>query len=367
MTTQAGSPPPRPKSPAVAARRTPLPPLDVGPPVAEPPSAQDVVQRLAAAVVDLHCEDPATARAADSLLRQPRMLEAKIERVLPLLDYVLAELEKRQMPGQFALIPWAESGYRADPGNRGSVQGMWQFTTATGRAHGLRIDGRYDGRRSAIESTDAALDHLDKLMQRFEDWRLAILAYNAGEYRLAGALGRRQAGNPAGLPPGLAPHSYLYLHKIEALACLLRDPASREILISAEPFEQLRIVQRPAGVNSNAVLARAAGIEVEELLRFNAAFRGGDIADDAPRRILLPESAAKRLEGTHVLAGRHSNARPDEEDGVGSPRVHTVSGGDTLSRIARRYRIALDDLLRWNRLSHQSIIRPGQRLQLRPR
>jgi len=365
QTDHAGRPPAPP-----ATRRSALPPLDVGPPVADappPPSAQDVLRRLAAALTDLRCEDAATMRAANSLLRQPSMLEAKIDRVLPLLDYVLGEIEKRDMPGQFALVPWAESGFRADPGNRGSVQGMWQFTVATGRAHGLRIDARYDGRRSAIESTEAALDHLQKLMLRFEDWRLAILAYNAGEYRLAGALRRRQTAGPDGLPSGLAPHSYVYLHKIEALACLLRDPAASQITVSAEPFEPLRIVDRPTGISSNGVLARTAGIEPEDLLRFNAAFRGGDIADDAPRRILLPLSAAERLEGAPPGSWRGPENLASAEDPPLRPRVHTVSGGDTLWRIARRYRIALEDLLAWNRLTPKSVIRPGQRLQLGPR
>jgi membrane-bound lytic murein transglycosylase D len=39
-----------------------------------------------------------------------------------------------------------------------------------------------------------------------------------------------------------------------------------------------------------------------------------------------------------------------------------VRRGDTLSRIAKKFRVRLSDLLGWNRLTKHSVIRPGQRL-----
>ncbi len=42
--------------------------------------------------------------------------------------------------------------------------------------------------------------------------------------------------------------------------------------------------------------------------------------------------------------------------------TYVVRSGDTLSRIADRFRVRLSDLLSWNELSTKSIIKPGQRL-----
>jgi membrane-bound lytic murein transglycosylase D len=42
--------------------------------------------------------------------------------------------------------------------------------------------------------------------------------------------------------------------------------------------------------------------------------------------------------------------------------TYVVRSGDTLSRIADRFRVRLSDLLSWNDLTAQSIIKPGQRL-----
>ncbi len=354
--------------------KPPSPSAAPTPPPAPAATAEAVLARLAARMREPHCSDPSVRRAASLQLRNRRALGEKLERVLPLLDYVLAGVEARDLPGQFALIPWAESGFRADPGNRGSVQGLWQFTVSTGRGQGLRIDQRFDGRRAAIESTDAALDHLHDLMTRFEDWRLAILAYNVGPNGLARALARRPPGAPA-LPTGLPAHSYIYLHKITALACMLASPQRHDIPLPREPFDRLVATPRPRHVHSIHQLARSAGVETELLLQYNAGFRGGDIVDDAPPIILLPEQAAARLAGRAPSPGPTLAAAQNRvplAEPVKQPPVrrglsdHVVSAGETLWRIARRHGVALTDLLRWNGLDSGSIIRPGQRLKLAP-
>ncbi len=349
--------------------------LDAASAAVEPATAEAVLARLARRMRAADCSDPQVRRAAALQLRNRSALGEKLERVLPLLDYVLAGIEARDLPGQFALIPWAESGFRADPGNRGTVQGLWQFTISTGRGQGLRIDQRYDGRRAAIESTDAALDHLADLLDRFEDWRLAILAYNVGPGGLARALSRRAPGSP-GLPAGLRAHSYAYLHKITALSCMLVAPERHAITLPDGEFERLVPAPRPRDVHSVHHLASRAGIEADLLLQYNAAFRGGDIADDAPALILLPASAAARL-SLAATASAPSPHAPEtgtpvavDHDPGPQPRRsivdHVVRTGETLWRIARRHRVALADLLRWNGLERSSIIRPGQRLRLVP-
>ncbi len=342
-------------------------------PVTVAPTVSDLLARLSRRLHEPHCDDPTTQRQLRTLLRHPDALAAKVERVAPMLDYVLTAVERHELPGQFALIPWAESGFRADPGNRGTVQGLWQFTVSTGRAHGLRIDRRYDGRRAAIESTAAAIDHLQRLQQRFGDWRLSLLAYNAGEYRVARGLARGDTTS-ASLPRNLELHSYVYLGKIAALACLFRDPVGYGIVLSEQPYEPMQVVDRPSGVHSTARLAQAFGIDLEELLLYNAAFRDGDINDQAPMQILLPRSVAQSA----TLANVDSSARdvpqgaidaaeqPHSAGGPRRPLQHVVAAGENLWRIARRYGLALKDLLGWNQLSSSSTIRPGQRLRLSP-
>ena len=49
---------------------------------------------------------------------------------------------------------------------------------------------------------------------------------------------------------------------------------------------------------------------------------------------------------------------------MNSPRYYAVRPGDTLTRIADRYGLELDDILRLNRLDDPNIIYPGQIIRL---
>jgi membrane-bound lytic murein transglycosylase D len=110
--------------------------------------------------------------------------------ILPLLEFVLAEAERRDLPGEFVLIPIIESWYRPAALGTGGPAGMWQMIASTARNHGVRIRAGYDGRLSPIESTHAALAYLGALQQRFGGWQATVMAYNAGEFRLLGAMQR---------------------------------------------------------------------------------------------------------------------------------------------------------------------------------
>jgi len=61
------------------------------------------------------------------------------------------------------------------------------------------------------------------------------------------------------------------------------------------------------------------------------------------------------IPGTATLASNNPGS-------VDSPTTYVVRRGDTLSRIARQFRVEIADLLGWNSLKSTSVIKPGQRL-----
>ncbi|RBI79960.1 lytic transglycosylase, partial [Xanthomonas oryzae pv. oryzae] len=157
--------------------------------------------------------------------RAPARLADDAQDILPLFGYVVDELRKADMPTEFALIPFVESGYRPGARNGSGPAGLWQFIATTARNHHVPVGAQYDGRLSAVDSTTAAVRYLKTLYGMFGgDWRLALMAYNAGEYRVLQAM--RSAGmnaqnaRPSELP-GMSKVTYEYVEKLHALACVL--------------------------------------------------------------------------------------------------------------------------------------------------
>ncbi len=54
------------------------------------------------------------------------------------------------------------------------------FIKPTARAFGLTVEGPDDDRLDVALETDAALRMLSRLHEEFNDWGLALLAYNGG-------------------------------------------------------------------------------------------------------------------------------------------------------------------------------------------
>jgi membrane-bound lytic murein transglycosylase D len=101
---------------------------------------------------------------------------------------IRGKLEERGMPAELLYLAMMESGFVTDAMSPRSAVGMWQFMGSTAREYGLRVDRWVDERRDPVTATDAALDYLQWLYDRYGSWYLAAAAYNAGYPRVDRAL-----------------------------------------------------------------------------------------------------------------------------------------------------------------------------------
>jgi membrane-bound lytic murein transglycosylase D len=359
-------------------RATPRPTIAPEPPAeAVAVAATDVMARLRQQLVDATCDGGERARHWQRRYAgSPARFAAQIEGVLPLLTFVLEEIEARELPGEFAFIPIVESWYRPDAVARGGPAGMWQMIPATARGNGILITEGYDGRFSPLDATHAALDHLADLHERFGDWRLAAMAYNAGEFRIARAIRSHGsdlvASGEARQPTGLANGTYEYISKIKALSCLLAGPRQRRIdLPESLMVDRLAVVEVDEFNGRLDTVARVLDLDTDTVRMLNAGYRNGHIDTRSPQRLLLPMQVARERPELPGLLASHAAAEPASGSGTNAagPRSgdsYVVQRGDTLSVIARRHGLSLTRLLGLNGLSVQSIIRPGQILKLAP-
>jgi membrane-bound lytic murein transglycosylase D len=357
---------PAPAKPALELRETSMPPITSG---------AELFTRLRSRLADPPCvQDRVVQRWEVIYAKWPPRFVAQVEAILPLMAMVVEELESHHLPGEFALLPIVESWYRPDAGSPRTAFGLWQFATATARHEELQIAPGIDERLAPAVATRAAMHYLAGLQNRFGDWRLASMAFNAGEYRLKRALAKQsQPGRPEAarhLPPGLAMTTYEHLAKVQALACLFAEPARFGLELPQGAFEPLQAAPIPAGLATLEQIAARSGLATSEVRRLNPGFLDARILGGARREVLLPRSAAMRLShagssppATAIAATAAVAPAIQPRD---PPRTYRIRAGDTLGAIARRHGVRLAELLRWNSLDVRALLRPGQVLRLEP-
>jgi len=103
------------------------------------------------------------------------------------------EIRRRGMPDDLKYLAIIESLLNPSATSRSGAAGLWQFMKPTGRMVGLEINSVVDQRRSVELSTQAALDYLQSLYDRFGDWNLVLAAYNCGPGNVSKAM--RKSGS----------------------------------------------------------------------------------------------------------------------------------------------------------------------------
>jgi len=325
------------------------------------------------------CDADATSpRWRKQFAHAPSRLGNVEDDALPLFGYVVDELRAAGLPTEFALIPFVESGYRPGARNASGPAGLWQFIATTARNHRVPMESGYDGRLSAVDSTRAAVRYLKTLYGMFGgDWQLAVMAYNAGEYRILQALRRggmnAQNARPAELP-GLSPITHAYVEKLHALACVLEQAEKEPELMAAldRPVPVLRGHALPAGTTLADWSARNA-LDPARVARLNPAVTGKRagtrvLAPALPDMVLGSESqlAAAPLPPTALPAPASVDVASTAVASAGTAaagRRHTVRSGESAWTIARRYGIPVKTLLSRNNLDANAILKPGMVLR----
>ncbi len=301
-------------------------------------------------------DSPLVERHEEWYASNPAYMKRLVERAHLYLYYIVQQVQKRHMPTEIALLPAIESAYKPHALSHARAAGLWQFIPSTGRHFGLDRNWWYDGRRDVVAATDAALDYLEKLHTEFNgDWELALAAYNAGERRILRA---QEYNRRHGLPTDYAhlrrlkPETRNYVPKLLAMANIIADPEKFGLTLAPIPDEPYFAKVEIGSQIDLGVVAKLADMSIGDLYDINPGFKRWATAPDGPHELLVP---AERRDA--LLAALKS--LPDDK------RVrwvrHYVRSGDTLSQIARHYRISVSAIRSTNRM-HGNRIRAGQDL-----
>ena len=286
----------------------------------------------------------------DDFVKHPQLFEQMLLRGEPYLFHILNRIEQDGMPAELALLPLVESAFNPFATSPAGAAGIWQFMPGTAADAGLHQDVWYDGRRDIIASTEAALDYLEELHQRFDgNWYHALAAYNAGGARVQRAIRHNRAAGKAvdfwhlALPA----ETRAYVPKLIALRAIIENPHDYNItlprLSDSRYFSSVEI----EGQLELRVAARLSGITLSELQRLNPGYGLSITPPGKTHTLLVPTSAAQLF--------RMRLARLPQDQRIQSIR-HRIRLGDNLSTIAQKYRTTVSMLRKANRLKDSKII-----------
>jgi membrane-bound lytic murein transglycosylase D len=275
------------------------------------------------------------------------------------LYHVANEVERRGMPLEIALLPMIESAYNPVAYSSAHASGIWQFIPSTGKHYGLKQNWWYDGRRDVIAATGAALDYLQVLHGMFNDWELALAAYNWGEGAVQRAIERNQAKGLGtdflSLAAGMPAETRNYLPKLLAVKNIIANPARYGLTLAAVPNEPYFEVVKLKRHIDLATAARFAGMSIDEFKFLNPAHRKPVINSNSAETVVVPKQ--------YVAAFMASMSQHENKPLV-AMKTHTVRAGELPQAIAEQYGISVDELNNLNNVGARRRIATGQTLMV---
>lgn len=199
-------------------------------------------------------------------------------------------LEAEGLPLELKYLPVIESALEPTATSRVGAAGLWQFMIPTARKFDLTINSLVDERRDPIKSSWAAARYLKELYNKYNDWTLAIAAYNCGPNNIAKAI--KRAG---GVKDYWAIYPYLpretrgYVPAFIAANYVMNYYCDHNIpaMKTRVPIETDTVV-----VTRNISLAQiagACGLDLEALTAMNPQYRTGVVPGyTAPYAIRMP-------------------------------------------------------------------------------
>lgn len=274
----------------------------------------------------------ARRRIVDGLARSTKYMESYEE-----------IFRQEGLPEELAYLPIVESGFYERAMSPAQAAGIWQFIEETGARYNLHRNDWSDRRLDPIQSARAAARLLKHLHQQFNDWELALAAYNSGAGTVRWAI---RVNQKAGLPThfwalDLPDETKNYVPTFLATVMIAKNPGAYGLSeIRYQPHIAFDNIKVSPGLSLEE-LAEQSGISSRVLLDLNPALIRGTVPPgDEPYLLRVPRGAR------YTLPAKLAGVKTWPRDWV----LHRVHFEDTVQLLADRYRGKPANILQANEL-----------------
>ena len=271
---------------------------------------------------------------------------------------ILPILEEEEMPPELFYLAMIESGLNSNAYSYAHASGVWQFISSTGKIYGLEKTWYIDERLDFEKSTRAAARYLKDLYAEFDDWYLAFAAYNSGSGRVQKAIkrhGTRDYWKLYSLPK----ETQNYVPNIMAAIFISMNPEKYGFNPVPDPDFKWRTIEIDKSVSLEKI-AECAQLEIKELRTYNPEIKQGVIPplkENQKYSFRLPIIANEKFDSLFAQV---------EEEKIDEIvfKTHKVKYGENLSLIAKKYKVAIKDIVSLNKIKHPDRIKPKTYLQI---
>jgi membrane-bound lytic murein transglycosylase D len=202
------------------------------------------------------------------LLSEKNKLISILTAASPYIYYIHQQTQKRHLPSELVLIPIIESEFNPHDHSTKGASGLWQLMPDTALVLKIKVVSSYDGRRSVVSSTTAALDYFKDLNVEFKNnWYLTLAAYNSGDGRVRSSTRKNTTENIWNL--SLPKETKLYVAKLLAVAAIIKNPEKYGVILPLIPNQAYFVeykVKKPMGLTA---VTKMTGIDIESLKKLN--------------------------------------------------------------------------------------------------
>ncbi|MEX2350253.1 MAG: LysM peptidoglycan-binding domain-containing protein [Flavobacteriaceae bacterium] len=335
-------------------------------------------------LIELNARTPFNVEYNPSLERVIKMYlknrRKSLQRLMNLSNYYFPmfeeELDRHGLPFELKYLAIVESALNPRARSRVGATGLWQFMYPTGKMFGMDVSSYVDERSDPLRATESAAKYLSKLHNVFNDWDLALAAYNSGPGNVSKAI-RRSGGSKnywnirhnlpretAGYVPAFLATMYIFE---------FADEHGFQLPKSGLPYYETDTIHIKQSLSFEHI-SDLLEIPMEELQFLNPSYKLNLIpfikGKSYTLRLPLDRLGAFVTNEKHIYAYAKAISEKKEkplpefysqEDQI----TYRVRSGDFLGRIANRYGVTVSNIKSWNGLRSNNL-RIGQRLILYP-
>ena len=279
-------------------------------------------------------------------------------------------LDTYDLPLELKYLAVVESALNPIAVSPSGAKGLWQFMYGTGTENHLYIDSYVDERFDPIKSTRAACEYLQSLYHMFNDWDLALAAYNSGPGNVKKAI-KRAGGNKNywEIRRFLPKETSSYVPAFYATMYLFTYANYHGLSPKkgALSFVDIDTVQLKGSLSFETI-KRSTGIDNELLKSLNPQYKKEVIPFVKNKKMtlslptyLMPDFIEKERALYQEGLGKHKLKSSSKVIAVTAANSYLVRQGDNLNSIAKSHHISLEQLKTWNGLETNFLI-SGQRL-----